>query len=61
MQTSHQLPPKIKAVWQVSALGSGLVGAVVVALLILAHHLWSWPLWLAAAAGVMTVVDVLVS
>ncbi|MBT9672574.1 PH domain-containing protein [Secundilactobacillus kimchicus] len=60
MQTSHQLPSEIKSVWRMSAFGSLLIGIVIIGLLILANHFWSWPFWLAAGAGVLVVLDVVV-
>ena len=43
-----------------SALGSLLIGIVIIGLLILANHFWAWPFWLAAVASVLVVLDVVV-
>lgn len=58
--TNHQLPPRIKRIWGISALGSLVALLVISGLLWLTHHYWDWSIWITVFALILTVIEPLI-
>ncbi|MFD1486150.1 PH domain-containing protein [Lacticaseibacillus baoqingensis] len=53
-----QLPHQIKTVWRARAAIDGIIWLAITAALLICHHLWQWPWWLAMiplVAGILHV------
>lgn len=58
--TNHQLPPRIKRIWGLSALGSLVALLVISGLLWLTYRYWDWSIWITVFALILTVIEPLI-
>lgn len=54
---NHHLPPRIKLIWGLSALGSFIALFIITGLIWLTYRYWNWPFWLVTTFAAFTILE----